>query len=115
MSYSISQPQNLLFQVTAKTNKSIIKSFFQWAISQEKYHVGWVGFSVTIMAAVFFPLTLSAVLFNGAVFSLIILAMISLVMVVITNLAALPTKYTIPALFLGIIMDAIAVIVSCFL
>jgi hypothetical protein len=38
--------------------------------------------------------------------------MISLAIVVITNLAALPTKYTIPAFLLGILIDLVLIIVS---
>jgi hypothetical protein len=112
MTYIISQVEPARFKAIAKENQSVIVRFFQWASSQEKNHVGWVGLSVMLMAAVFFPLTLTAVLFNGPAFSLIIVAMISLVLVVITNLAALPTRYTIPALILGVIMDVIAIIAS---
>ena len=49
---------------------------------------------------------MAAVLVQGASFSLIMAAMVSLALVVITNLAALSTKYTIPFFFLGILIDA---------
>lgn len=60
----------------------------------------------------FFPITMTAILFNGAVFKLIIGAMIALVLVVITNLAALPTKYTIPSFLTGIIIDLVIITAS---
>jgi hypothetical protein len=112
MTFVISHPEILKQTTAAKENKSIFLIFIQWASNQEKYHIGWVGLSVTITAAVLFPLTMTAVLFNGANFGLIITAMVSMTLVVITNLAALPTRYTIPAFFLGILIDAVAICLS---
>lgn len=88
--------------------------FLDWTKKEEKNHIAWVGISITAMSAVFFPVTMSAILYNGAVFKLIIGAMISLALVVISNLAALPTKYTIPAFLLGIVID-FALIIASFL
>jgi hypothetical protein len=89
-----------------------ITRFLNWTKKEEKNHVAWVGISITVMAAIFFPITMSAILYNGAVFTLIMCAMVSLAAVVITNLAALPTKYTIPTLFLGIIADVLLIVAS---
>jgi hypothetical protein len=100
---------NLVLQ---PANKSIFNRFFTWTKQEEKNHIAWVGISITAMTAVFFPITMAAILFNGAVFKLIVGAMISLAMVVITNLAALPTKYTIPAFLTGIVMDIGLIIIS---
>jgi hypothetical protein len=114
MTYIISQPESITSRLIVKStgsNRSLMANFFLWTKGQEKNHVGWVGLSVMLMAAVFFPLTLTIVLSSGANFFLIISAMVSLVLVVITNLAAMPTRYTIPALFLGILID-LAVIIS---
>ncbi len=93
-------------------HKNIITRFIAWTKQEEKNRIAWVGVSVTAMAAVFFPITMSAILFNGAIFKLIIGAMISLALVVITNLAALPTKYTIPAFLTGIVIDIVLIIAS---
>lgn len=93
---------------------NLFARYLTWVKNQEKNHIAWVGISITAMSAVFFPVTMSAILFNGAVFKLIIGAMISLALVVITNLSALPTRYTIPALVLGVLMD-IALIITSFI
>ncbi len=90
-----------------------LQRFILWCThEEEKHHVGWVGFSITVMTAVFFPLTMSVILLNGAAFGLIIMAMAALTGVVIMNLAALPTKYTIPALFIGIFINLTAICIS---
>ena len=67
------------------------------------------------MSAVIFPLTMAAILLNGAVFSLIITAIVSLALVVITNLAAMSTRYTIPFLMLGILIAIVAITLSFFI
>ena len=69
---------------------------------------------VTTMTAIFFPLTMAVILQNGASFGLMVAAMVSLTLVVVTNLAALPTKYTIPFFFLGILIDVVTVVL-CFI
>jgi|SRR5450432_2573619 hypothetical protein len=98
--------------ILQQANKSIFSRFYTWTKQEEKNHIAWVGISITVMTAVFFPITMAAILFNGAVFKLIIGAMISLSMVVIANLASLPTKYTIPAFLAGIVMDVGLIIIS---
>lgn len=95
-----------------RSRNTVVTRIVDWTKNQEKNHIAWVGVSITIMSAIFFPITMTAILFNGAMLSLIMGAMISLAAVVITNLAALPTKYTIPALLLGILMDIVLIVIS---
>jgi len=57
----------------------------------------------------------TAILFHGGSFGLIIATMTSLVLVVVTNLAALPTKYTIPFFLLGIAIDVVVIGLSFFI
>ena len=116
MTYTISQPGSLSGQKLTKEGKSWISRFFEWAKNEDtERHVAWVGITVTAMAAVFFPLTMSVILLNGALFGLIITAMISLALVVITNLAAMPTRFTIPFFVLAMLIDLGAIITSFFL
>jgi hypothetical protein len=116
MSYTISSQQDVYEYQETTTRPSALVRFFKWAENEDKInHVSWVGISVTAMAAVIFPLTMAVVLLNGASFGCIIAAMVSLVLVVVTNLAALPTKYTIPFLFLGGLIDVVAIISSFFI
>jgi len=96
----------------SESRESVVSRFWQWVKQEEKNRIAWVGISVTSMAAIFFPITMAAILFNGAHFGLIIGAMISLALVVITNLAALPTRYTIPSFLIGIFMDFVLILVS---
>ena len=113
MTYVSTEPKHSYQYHMSVSKKSIFSRFIQWAADQEKdNHIGWVGATVTSMTAVFFPLTMVIILYNGSGFGLIIAAMVSLVLVVVTNLAAMPTKYTIPAYFIGIMIDIVAIALS---
>ncbi|SRR5579871_119810 len=115
MEYITRNPESAYVYHMAARRKSAISRFFQWAAKEDaEHHIGWVGATVTSMTAVFFPLTMAAILINGGAFGLIIVAMASLALVVITNLAALSTKYTIPFFFLGVLTN-IAVVVASFI
>jgi uncharacterized membrane protein (UPF0136 family) len=112
----ISTQVGITHQYRLTTRKSFLSTFTLWAAKQEaEYHVAWVGAAIVLMAGVFFPLTMSVVLLNGAEFGLIIASMASLAIVVITNLAAMPVKLTIPFLILGILTDLVVVFASFFI
>ncbi|HEY8733389.1 MAG TPA: hypothetical protein VIL90_02410 [Puia sp.] len=99
-----------------KKSKSIfLVRFLNWSKEEEKNRIAWVGISITIMTAIFFPVTMVAILLHGASFKLIIIAMFSLILVVIPNLAALPTRITIPAFSIGMLLDILLVIASFFI
>src|SRR5580693_2998506 len=94
---SVQSSEHEYAYLLAKKRPAAISRFFKWAAGEDtERHVGWVGITITVMTAICFPLTMAVVLLNGAGFGLIIAAMVSLVLVVVTNLAALPTRYTIP-------------------
>ena len=94
---------------------SAITRFLQWTKKEEKNRIAWLGISLMLMTAIFFPVTMVAILMHGISFKLIIGAMTSLILVVVPNLAALPTNYTIPALFAGMALDIFLIIASFFI
>ncbi|HTS45427.1 MAG TPA: hypothetical protein VMH01_13600 [Puia sp.] len=114
MAYSISHSQTNYYHESAE-KKSALILFFAWCANQDaENHIGWVGASITMMSAIVFPLTMGIIMLNGAVFGLIAAAMAALVLVVVTNLAAMSTKYTIPFFFLGILIDLVVIFASFF-
>src|SRR5262249_4054995 len=100
----------------SSTNKlSAWSRFVQWTDKEEeRHHLGWVGGALAAEACFIFPGTMLAILANGASFGLIIVAMITFGMVVVTNLAALSTRYTIPVFFGGILINVAAIVASFF-
>ena len=113
MAYAIAQQQKEQAIYNRKPGASFAGRFFQWAANQDAdYHIAWAGGSMIVMAAVFFPLTMSVILFNGASFALMVAAISALALVIVMNLAALPTRYTIPGLLAGILINAGAIVTS---
>jgi hypothetical protein len=116
MEFTIAHPHEIRQSTPLAKRPSAFIRFFKWAESQDQQnHVGWVGITVTAMSAVFFPLAMAFILINGASFGLIIAAMAALALVVVTNLSALPTKYTIPFFILGVLTDLVIIVISFFI
>jgi hypothetical protein len=116
MTFITSQPATSYRSYSDTKRKTLFSKFNDWAAAEEaEFHIAWVGTAVISMAAVFFPLTMTVVLFNGASFGLIIAAMASLTLVVITNLAAMPVKFTIPFFVLGVLADVVIIFTSFFI
>lgn len=84
----------------------------RWCESQQENRLLWLGLALTGQGAVLMPLTVAAVLLTGFRFDFLMVALAAIALAVVTNLAALPTKITIPAFLLGIVMDLV-VLTSC--
>jgi hypothetical protein len=92
--------------------KSIITRFINWCKGQEKNRLGWLGAILTIHGCVTTPITLFAIILSGTYFPFYIAALVAMGMAVVTNLAAMPTKVTIPVFFFSVLID-IAIIIGC--
>ena len=98
------------YQHTA-TN-SIFSRFMTWCNGQQENRLLWLGVAVAAHGCVITPLTIMAVLLAGTNLVLFILALVAMGLSLVTNLAALPTKITIPVFLLSILID-LAIIVAC--
>jgi len=98
--------------ITRTSQPSAFSRFITWCESQEKYRFGWLGGILAIHGCALTPITLFAVVLFGTNFALYIIALIAIALPVITNLAAMPTKVTIPVFFLSILMDVAVIILS---
>lgn len=93
---------------------SLVKKFFDWSAGQEKNRFLWLGLILAGHGCVLTPITVMAVLLAGTNMYLFILALVAMGMSLVTNLAAMPTKVTIPVFVLSVIID-ISIIFSCVL
>jgi hypothetical protein len=91
---------------------SVISKFINWCKGQEKNRLGWLGAILTIHGCVLTPITLFAIILSGTYFPFYIAALVAMGMAVVTNLAAMPTRITIPVFFLSVLID-IAIIIGC--
>lgn len=71
----------------------------------------WLGIALSAHGCIITPLTIMAVLLAGTNMFLFILAIVAMGATLVTNLAALPTKITLPVFFLSILID-LAIIFS---
>ena len=85
--------------------------FINWCKDQQENRLLWLGIALAGHGCILTPITVMIVLFGGLNFPLFMLAMIAMGMSLVTNLAAMPTKVTIPVFILSIVID-IAIVVS---
>lgn len=88
---------------------SLLSRFMNWSIGQEKNRLLWLGVILALHGCVITPLTVMAVLLAGTHLTLFMIAIVAMGMSLVTNLAAMPTRITIPVFVLSVIMDLIVV------
>ena len=97
-------------QTAQKT--SLWTRFITWCKNQEESRFLWLGIALASHACFITPLTLFVVMYTGNNIAFFAFAIAAMAMALITNLAALPTKITIPTFFLSIILDVAILIAS---
>ena len=94
--------------------QSIVSRFITWCEGQEKYRFGWLGLILAVHGCVITPITLYIIVSAGNNIAFWGVAMGAMAMSLITNLAALPTKITIPVFIFSIIVDLAVIGTSLF-
>src|SRR6188768_1949364 len=94
------------------TKVSVWKKFIDWCISQEKYRLGWLATAITLHGCVLTIFTMFAVVLAGNHFIFWPFIIGGMGITLIVNLAAMPTKITIPVFFFSVLVD-LAIIMSC--
>ena len=95
-----------------KKSTTAIQRFVTWTKSQENNRLGWLAIIIAGHGCVLTPLTLFAVVLAGNSMVFWSLAIAAMGMSLITNLAAMPTKVTIPVFFFSVLIDVV-IIVNC--
>lgn len=91
---------------------SLFARFINWCEAQQFNRVLWIGIALMAHGSIFAPLTAMVVLTTVNSLPLLMLTIASMVMALVVNLAAQPTKVTIPVFFLSILIDIGIVIAS---
>ena len=100
---SINQSYPIYAERVEKTN--IIARFLNWSRAQEYNRMLWIGIGLAGHGCVITPITSMIILAFGGGLALFIVATAAMGMVLVTNLAAMPTRITIPVLVLSILID----------
>jgi hypothetical protein len=91
---------------------SLLSKFIDWCRGQEEKRIQWVGVGLTLHGCLFTPLTFMTVALSGLNFFLLVPVMLAMLAVLIVNLAAMPTRVTIPVLAVSLIVDVL-ILAAC--
>ena len=91
---------------------SLWTRFIQWSKDQEPNRFGWTAGILAGHGCIATPITLFAIILSGSNLAFFIAAIVAMMASLVTNLAAMPTKVTIPTFFITLVIDLI-IIASC--
>jgi len=94
---------------TAK-KQSFLSRFINWCNGQEQYRFGWLAITLTLHGCVLAPITVLSIALGGNNFVLWGIAIGAIAMALVTHLAAMPTKVTIPVFFFSILLDLVVIV-----
>jgi hypothetical protein len=95
-----------------ETKVSLWKKFVAWCNTQEQYRLGWLAAAITLHGCVLTIFTMFAVVLAGNHFIFWPFIIGGMGITLVVNLAALPTKITIPVFFVSVLVDLV-IIISC--
>ncbi|HLG39265.1 MAG TPA: hypothetical protein VI461_06330, partial [Chitinophagaceae bacterium] len=93
---------------------SVWKKFITWCNGQQENRLGWLAASFIVHGCIFVPMTIVVIAMSGNNFIFIALTLSAMIAAVTVNLAALPTKITLPVFFFSLALDII-IIIACLL
>jgi hypothetical protein len=110
---TISRPISIPHESTGSLG-SLVNRILNWSADQQENRLEWQGVGLIVLGCVLTPLTVLIVFLTGANPLLILTALVAVEITLVVNLSAMPTKITIPAFLLGIVMDIAIMVVSVF-
>jgi hypothetical protein len=90
---------------------SVVQRFFTWCKNQDNNRLTWLAVILTGHGCIITPLTVMFIMITGNNPILWPIAIAAMGMCLVVNLAALPTKITIPVFFLSLTID-LAIIIT---
>ncbi len=109
---TILQPTSSLTFVNTASKTSLFNRFITWCEDQQQYCFGWLGAIIAFHGCLLTPVTLFAIVLAGSNIWIFSAAIISMGIALVTNLSAMPTKITIPAFFVSVLIDIVLIIIS---
>lgn len=108
--YAITGSKALVGQSSTKT--SWFSTFVAWTEKQNDNRLAWLAAALAGHGCFLTPFTVMAVMATTQNFTLFMAAIAAMTLALVTNLAALPTKITIPAFILSIVADIVIVAIT---
>jgi hypothetical protein len=100
------------FTLQAPKRQFFLQPFIQWCAGQEANRFGWLAVILAVHGCFLTPATVLTIAVSGNNIVLWGFAIGAMAISLVSNLAALPTKITIPVFFLSVLID-LAIVVSC--
>lgn len=94
------------------SNPGLWSKFMKWAGGQEENRFFWLALGVAGHGCAFTILTILVVLFTGNNFIFWPIVIAAMAMTLVSNLAAMPTRITIPVFFLSLLIDLGVIVAS---
>ena len=95
------------------SSPSYLTQFLTWCKSQQPNRLLWLGVIIAARGCVLTPMTVMSVFLIGAGnLTLVVMAIIAMGIALVSNLAAQPTKVTIPAFALSVLIDLV-ILAAC--
>lgn len=92
--------------------QSALSRFFEWCNGQERFRFGWVATIIAIHGCVLAPITVLAIALGTNHIAYWGVAIGAMAMALVANLAAMPTKITIPVFFFSILLDIVLIVIN---
>jgi hypothetical protein len=87
----------------------VFSKFMTWSDAQQASRLLWLGLILSLHGCIITALTVMAVLLAGTNLTLFMVTIIAMGISLVSNLAAMPTKITIPLFVVSIIMDLVVI------
>lgn len=94
---------------------SLVKRFLNWSEGQQKNNLLWLGVTLSAHGCIITPVTVLILLATGMNMFLFMLALVAMGATLVTSLAAMPTKITIPVFILSTLVDIAIIFSSVFM
>jgi hypothetical protein len=94
---------------------SLAKQFINWCKSQEEKRLGWLAAMLFLHGCVLAPVTIGFIFLGGNQIIFWALVIAAMTMTLVSNLAAMPTKITIPIFFFSLLIDLVVIIMNVIL
>ncbi len=98
--------------LSVPARQSLVARFFLWCKNQDHNRFGWLAVILTTHGCILTPITILAIYMSGINLVLVMLAMTAMAISLVSNLAAMPTRITIPVYFLSVLMDVAIMVIS---
>lgn len=100
--------------ISKEKTQSIFSQFITWCKGQESYRFAWLAAIIFIHGCVLTPITVLSVALSSNNIIYWVAAMSAMGMALVSNLAAMPTKITIPVFFLSVLIDLVIIAISVY-